>query len=60
MHDQIFNNDENESEDTGIYDKVTLQIFCVFCKTSQIYKGIWDKERKNFGIYCQVINFLYK
>jgi hypothetical protein len=44
----------------GTLDKVMLKVFCVHCKKEQNYKGIWDIERKNYGIYCPVRKKLFK
>lgn len=60
--EQIFNNpDDNEIDTTsGAHDKIPFQVYCVNCKKMQVYKGVWDKERKNYGIYCQVIYYNIK
>lgn len=61
IHDQIFNPDDTELDGSapGIVDKMVLKVFCTFCKQQQIYKGVWDSERKNWGIYCPIPTVQY-
>ena len=56
IHDQIFNADDTELDGSaqGIADKMVLKVFCVHCKQQQNYKGVWDVEKKNWGIYCPI------
>lgn len=61
IYEQIYNNNDDIELETagGTHDKVPFQVYCPNCRTTQIYKGVWDKERKNFGIYCTVDLFCF-